>query len=126
MWSFFKKLFSVLIVLYVVALILNLKVGGRPTRDWTMEAWNSPQVQKVYHTVRDRIMALIRKDINVEDVFKSNPSAGSVTTQSATPTGPGPDQAQQKKPEEIKTINLENLDEKDRQELNKILEKSSK
>jgi hypothetical protein len=116
MWSFFKKLFSVLVVLYVVALILNLKVGGKPTRDWTMQAWNSPQVQKVYQSVRDRIMALVRKDISVEDVFKSELPAGN------PPAAPD----LQKKPGGLKPINPENLDEKDREALKKILEKSAK
>lgn len=131
MWSIFKKLLSVLIVLYVVALILNLNVGGKPTREWTMQAWNSPQVQKVYRSVRDRIMALVRKDISVEDVFKSEPPTKSNAPQNTpvappvTPSTPAPLQDAAKKAEEIKTINLENLDEKDREALKKILDKSA-
>lgn len=122
MWSFLKKLISVLIVLYLVAFILNLKVGGKPTRDWTSEFWNSPQVQKVYRTVRDRVMAIIRKDISVEDAFKSEPPAGSKAPQppssQAAPAAP--------KTEELRTIDVERLDEKDREALERILEKSSK
>jgi hypothetical protein len=124
MWSFFKKLLSVLIVLYVVALILNLKVGGKPTRDWTMQAWNSPQVQKVYRTIKDRIMALVRKDISVEDVFKGDLPKGSTQTTNTPPAVPSSVQDLGKRPEEIKTINLENLDEKDREALKQILNKS--
>jgi hypothetical protein len=123
MWSFFKKLLSVFVVLYIVALILNLKVGGKPTRDWTMQAWHSPQVQKVYQSVRDRIMALVRKDISVEDVFKSDLPAGGTAPQ-GTPTGSAQDL--QKKTDDVKTIHLENLDEKDREALKQILDKSAK
>jgi hypothetical protein len=125
MWSFFKKLISVLIVLYIVALILNLKVGGKPTRDWTMEVWNSPEVQKMYHGVRDRIMALIRKDISVEDVFKSDLPQGATNPTQAPPAPPASAQDLGKKPEEIKNIHLENLDEKDREALKRILDKSA-
>lgn len=117
MWSFTKKLISVLIVLYLVALILNLKVGGKPTRDWTSQAWNSPGVQKVYRGIRDRIIALVRKDISVEEVFKSEIPGSSENQNKAD---------QKKTAEEIRTINIEELDEKDRKALERILDKSSK
>ena len=118
MYSFFKKLISALLVLYLVALVLNLKVGGRPTRDWTQDAWNSRGVQKVYTTVKDRVLALIRKDISVEEVFQPKP--GNVSTSASKPI------AEKKPPENIKTINMEKLSDKDRQALDDILNKASK
>lgn len=117
MYSFFKKLISVLVVLWVVALILNLKIWDRPARDWTMSFWQSAGVQKVYTGVRDRIVALIRKDISVEDVFKSEvPGSKSSAKDSA--------QANQNTTEEVEIINTEKLSEKDRQDLERILQKS--
>ncbi len=125
-YSFAKKVLSTLVVLYLVALILNLKVGGVPTRDWTSRAWNSPTVQKVYQGVRDRILALIRKDISVEEVFKPQTPAGKNTPlvpAAGTSVTPGVDTT--KKNEEVRTINMEKLDEKDRQALEKILDKAA-
>lgn len=123
MYSFLKKLVSALVVLFLAAWILNLKVGGKPTREWSYQAWNSHGVQKVYRGIRDRVMALIRKDISVEDVFKSDLSSGSSSTEKK---GETPSVQGAKKQEEIKTINLEQLDEKDRQALERILDKSAK
>lgn len=108
---------SALLVLYLVALVLNLKVGGTPTREWTRRAWNSEGVQKVYTTVRDRIMALIRKDISVEEVFQS---------QEKTQPKSDPTPATSKTKEEIRTIDFEKLSEKDREALEQILDKASK
>jgi len=119
-YSFLKKVLSTLLVLYLVALILNLKVGGVPTRDWTQRAWNSPGVQKVYQGVRDRIMALIRKDISVEEVFQSpHPGETKQVQQPGAAAAPAP------KGDEVRTINMEKLDEQDRQALEKILDKAS-
>lgn len=108
-----KKILSTLVVLYLVALILNLKVAGTPTRDWTERAWNSPGVQKVYHGVKDRILALVRKDISVEEVFDSPTKNQAPPSESKAP------------PDEVRTINMEKLDEADRQALEKILDKAA-
>ena len=116
MYSFLKKLLSALLVLYLVALVLNLKVGGTPTREWTNRAWHSEGVQKVYRTVRDRVMALIRKDISVEEVFQSEPQPA---------VKPSPGTTAQKPKEEVRTIDFEKLSEKDREALEKILDKAS-
>lgn len=115
MVSFLKKLISVVFVLWIVALILNLKIGGRGTREWTADLWNSQAVQKVYTTVRDRILALVRKDISVEEVFKPELPGEKRTD---TPAGAEP------KKEDVQFIHMEKLDEKDRQELEKILDKA--
>ncbi len=124
MYSLLKKLIGVLLVLYLVALVLNLKVGGRPTREWTLRAWQSEGVQKVYRTVRDRIMALIRKDISVEDAFKPDPYERDKKPSEKSPEeGAAPPQ---NLPVENRTILLEKLDEKDRKALEQILEKSGK
>ncbi len=117
MYRFFKRLLSVALVLIAVALILNLKIAGRPAREHASEIWQSGPVQKVYRAVRDRVLALIRKDISVEDVFKPEVPGGQAQT--AAPKAPVPE------PSEDRTINLEKLDEADRKALEKILEKSS-
>ncbi|HCU23494.1 MAG TPA: hypothetical protein DF383_00640 [Deltaproteobacteria bacterium] len=113
MFSFLKKVLSLGGVLLVVALVLNLKVGGRPARDLALEIWQSEGIQKVYRVIRDRALALIRKDISIEDVFKSNPSISS-SSKSA-----------EKKVEETRVIQLEKLNDNDRKALEKILQKSS-
>lgn len=119
MFSLLKKFISALLVLWVVAVILNLKVGGRPAREWTERVWKSEVVQKVYTEVRDRILALVRKDISVEDVFKSElPKKDFGHPAQENSPSPGVEK------QEIKTINLEQLDEKDRQALDRILDKA--
>lgn len=124
-YSFLKKVLSTLLVLYLVALILNLKVGGVPTRDWTQRAWNSPGVQKVYRGVRDRIMALIRKDISVEEVFQSPHPGKTNQVQQPGAKAAAPTEAAAPKGDEVRTINMEKLDEQDRQALEKILDKAA-
>jgi len=124
MWSLLKKLISALVVLYLVALILNLKIGGRPTREWTQRAWQSPVVQKVYTTVKDRILALIRKDISVEEVFKSDLPQKNKASPSDPASAPASATAPAAK-EEIKVIDIEQLDEKDRESLELILKKAA-
>ena len=134
MISLIKKGLSLAGVLVVVALVLNLNVGGRPSRDIALELWQSDGVQKVYNVVKDRVLALIRKDISVEDVFKpelpekSNASAkapASSSPKSEAPTSAKALALSAKEPEKERVIHLEKLDEKDRQALEKILEKSS-
>lgn len=123
MYSLLKKLFSALLVMFLAAWILNLRVAGKPTRDWTHQFWNSHEVQKIYRGIRDRVMALIRKDISVEEVFKSELPATSSSTEKKADAGTA---TENKKSEEVKTINLEQLDEKDRQALERILDKAAK
>lgn len=134
MISLLKKGLSLAGVLAVVALVLNLNVGGRPSRDIALELWQSDGVQKVYGVVRDRVLALIRKDISVEDVFKpdlpekpnSSAKAPAVSAPKAEASSNAKTQvAPAKEPEKERVIHLEKLDEKDRQALEKILEKSS-
>ncbi len=114
MFSWIKKLVSLAFVLLAICLILNLNIGGRPSRERALEIWRSPGVQKVYTVVRDRILAVIHKDISVEDVFKGStePAKSNSSTSGLK--------------EESKVIHLEKLDEQDRKALEKILEKASK
>jgi len=135
MVSLFKKTLSLLGVLAVVALVLNLNIGGRPARDRALEIWNSEAVQKVYQVVSSRVMAVIRKDISVEDAFKpdlnlkdtkeTNPSVKSSSSSQAAPKGAENPVAAAKSTEQNKVIHLEKLDEQDKKALEKILEKSS-
>jgi len=133
MVSLIKKGLSLAGVLAVVALVLNLNIGGRPSRDLALELWQSEGVQKVYGVVRDRVLALIRKDISVEDVFKPElpakapaPSASTPAAPKTSATAPSAKAAPAPKaPEGERVIHLEKLDEQDRKALEKILEKSS-
>jgi hypothetical protein len=123
MWKWFKRLFSIALVLATVALVLNLKIAGRPARDLAWNFWQSEGVQKVYRVVKDRVMALIRKDISVEEVFKPElpkPQSSAPGSVAAQP------QAAPPPPEQTKVIELEKLDEADRKALEEILKKSSK
>ena len=113
MFSLIKKIVSLAFVLVVVCLVLNLNIGGRPSRDIALEIWRSPGVQKVYTTVYGRVMALIRKDISVEEVFKPEIPAKSS------------DSLEDSK-NKTKVIHLEQLDEKDRKALDEILKKAAK
>jgi len=131
MISILKKGLSLAGVLLVVALVLNLNIGGRPARDRALEIWESEGVQKVYGVVRDRVLAVIRKDISVEDAFKpgldlKNP-APAAKTSAANPATNSENKpaASAKTPEENRVIHLEKLDDQDRKALEKILEKSS-
>ncbi|HKY63591.1 MAG TPA: hypothetical protein VJR29_09240 [bacterium] len=118
MVSLLKKALSLAGVLVVIALVLNLNIGGRPARERAYELWQSEPVQKVYREVSARITAVIRKDISVEDVFKPElPSKQAPQKAEASPGGA--------KPEDTRTIQLEKLDEADKKALEKILEKSS-
>lgn len=117
MFSWVKKLFSLASVLVAAALILNLNVGGRPARDRALELWNSPPVQKAYTAVYDRVMALIRKDISVEEVFKPLPQSGEAPAAKKLSENPASEQN--------KVIHLEKLDEADRKALDQILKKAS-
>lgn len=133
MVSLLKKGLSLAGVLAVVALVLNLNIGGRPSRDLALELWQSEGVQKVYGVVRDRVLALIRKDISVEDVFKpdlpeksSAPASNNASAPKAVAPAPSAKAVPASKgPEGERVINLEKLDEQDRKALEKILEKSS-
>ncbi len=116
MFRLLKRLFSILLVLLGIALILNLNIGGRPSRDHAVELWRSEGVQKVYRVVRDRFLALIRKDISVEEVFKPELPKKTNEISKADPASTQSD--------ETKAIQLENLDEKDRKALEEILKKS--
>ncbi|HEX5035046.1 MAG TPA: hypothetical protein VFW62_11230 [bacterium] len=113
MVSLLKKALSLAGVLVVIALVLNLNIGGRPARERAYELWQSEPVQKVYREVSARITALIRKDISVEDVFK--PELPSNSEAKVPPKGQ----------EDTRTIQLEKLDDADKKALEKILEKSS-
>ena len=131
MISILKKGLSLAGVLLVVALVLNLNIGGRPARDRALEIWESEGVQKVYGVVRDRVLAVIRKDISVEDAFKPDldlknptPAAKTPAANPATNSENKPS-ASAKTPEENRVIHLEKLDDQDRKALEKILEKSS-
>lgn len=118
MVSLLKKALSLAGVLVVIALVLNLNIGGRPARERAYELWQSETVQKVYREVSARITAVIRKDISVEDVFKPE-----------LPTKQDPPAPETKVPakseEATRTIQMEKLDEADKKALEKILEKSS-
>ena len=125
MFRFLKRLISVAIVLAAIALVLNLKIAGRPARDHATEIWQSESVQKVYHVVRDRFLALIRKDISVEEVFQGGlPKKNSEPV--AAPSNAGSTQLSGAPKEETKVIELEKLDEADRKALQDILQKSAK
>jgi len=126
MVSLIKKGLSLAGVLAVVALVLNLNIGGRPSRDLALELWQSEGVQKVYGAVRDRVLALIRKDISVEDVFKPELPAKAPAAPKTSAAAPSAKAAPAPKgPEGERVIHLEKLDEQDRKALEKILEKSS-
>jgi hypothetical protein len=118
--SWVRKILSLAVVLLIVSLVLNLNIGGRPSREIALDIWKSPGVQKVYSTVKNRLLALIRKDISVEDVFKPELPAleKPASSSSATPTTTSEDST--------KVIHLEKLDEKDRKALEQILKKASK
>jgi hypothetical protein len=45
MFSILKKGLSLAGVILVVALVLNLNIGGRPARDRALEIWQSEGVQ---------------------------------------------------------------------------------
>ncbi|MCE9624102.1 MAG: hypothetical protein K8R69_01415 [Deltaproteobacteria bacterium] len=132
MFSILKKGLSLAGVLLVVALVLNLNIGGRPARDRALEIWQSEGVQKVYGVVRDRVLAVIRKDISVEDAFKpdldlKNTSATAKSPAGNTTPGHAEDKpsATAKSSDDNRVIHLEKLDDQDRKALEKILEKSS-
>ena len=123
MISLLKKALSLAGVLLVIALVLNLNIGGRPSRERAYELWQSEPVQKVYREVSARITALIRKDISVEDVFK--PELPSKAPQSAATPSTAAPEAKAKGEDATRTIQMEKLDEADKKALEKILEKSS-
>ncbi len=112
-------------MLALVALILNLKIGGRPSRDLAHEIWMSQGVQSAYRVVRDRVLALLHRDISVEDVFKTElPSnqQGQINqkNQSAS-VAPEKSEGQGSK----RLVDLDKLSEEDKQQLERILDKSS-
>jgi hypothetical protein len=120
MFSLIKKLFSFLFVLAVVALVLNLNIGGKPARQHAENIWHNPSVQKVYQSIKQRVMAVIRKDISVEDAFKPDlPAKKTGEKPSETPI-PSSNVS-----EKTKVIHLEKLDAKDREELDQILQKAA-
>jgi len=116
MFSWLKKLLSLALVLAAAALILNLNVGGRPSRDRALELWRSGPVQKAYRAVHDRILALIRKDISVEEVFKPLPQGGDTELKNPAPASATV---------QNKVIQMEKLDDSDRKALEQILKKAS-
>ena len=124
MWKNLKRIASVLMVLATVALVLNLNIAGRPARDHAMDLWQREEVQKVYGAIRDRAWALIKKDISVEDVFKELPPkegekrAEKPAASAAPSVTPPANQGQ--------VIDMENLSEQDRKDLERILQNSSK
>ncbi len=124
--SLLKKALSLAGVLLVIALVLNLNIGGRPSRERAYELWQSEPVQKVYREVSARITALIRKDISVEDVFKPDLPTKQAPQSAASPGATLPETKAPAKGEDgTRTIQLEKLDEADKKALEKILEKSS-
>lgn len=127
MFSLLKKALSLAGVLLVIALVLNLNIGGRPARERALEIWDSEPVQKVYREISTRITALIRKDISVEDVFKPELPTKQAPQAAATPNGvSAPDSKATAKPSDgTRTIQMEKLDDADKKALEKILEKSS-
>lgn len=130
MFRFIRRLVSVAAVLVTIALILNLKIAGKPAREHAADIWANESVQKGYHAVRDRFLALIRKDISVEEVFKPDLPAGKTPEAPPAPAPKAKDpQNAQAKPvsteAESAVINMEKLDDADRQALQKILDKSS-
>lgn len=130
MFRLIRRLVSVAVVLLTIALILNLKIAGKPAREHAAALWGNQSVQKAYHVVRDRFLALIRKDISVEEVFKPDlPAAKTPEAEPApAPKAKDPLSAQAKPAAtqaESAVINMEKLDDADRQALQKILEKSS-
>ena len=123
MFRLFKRLFSLVVVLVAIALILNLNISGRPAREHALEIWHNDTVQKVYQTVRDRFLAVIRKDISVEDAFKPDLSPASHAEKSEVlPGKTGTVQAAA--PADSRVLKLENLSDDDRKALEKILQKS--
>ncbi len=125
MWKTLKRIASVLLVLATVALVLNLNIAGRPARDHAMDLWQREEVQKVYGTIRDRAWALIKKDISVEDVFKELPlkegqkKAEKPSDAPVTPAVTPPANNSQ-------VIDMENLSDQDRKDLERILQNSAK
>ena len=133
MFSFLKKVLSVVGVILVVALVLNLNIGGRPARERALEVWQSEAVQKVYRVVHDRVMAVIRKDISVEDAFKpgldlktSSPTPPNTKPEANSNTSKASVSGKASDTKDTHFIQMEKLNDEDRKALEKILEKSSK
>lgn len=97
----------------IIALVLNLKIGGRDARDIGLQAWNNPSVQKIYREIKTRVLAVVRKDISVEEAFKT------VAPKTEQPKAESVDKSR------TQVIDLDRLDEKDKAELKKILDKAA-
>ncbi len=125
MFRLIRRFFSGIVVLALVALILNLKVGGRPSRELAHEIWMSEAVQSVYRVVRDRFLALLHRDISVEDVFKVElPSNQQGKTDQKNPSLPAVSEKSEGQGKK-RVVDLDKLSEEDKQQLERILDKSS-
>ncbi|MBI2337164.1 MAG: hypothetical protein HYU97_10450 [Deltaproteobacteria bacterium] len=110
MWKLAKKLLSTVIVLVIVALVLNLNFSGKPAREYAKQFWQNHTVQWVYQSVKGRVMAVINKDISVEEAFKPNVRL---------PSSSDPKQVVQEKP------SLDHIRPEDKKELERIINKYS-
>lgn len=99
----------------MAVLILNLKIAGRPARDHVHALWERPAVQKAYRVIRTRLVALLKKDISVEEIFSSPLRQGAATAE-PVPKSHLADSAPR----------LNRLTEQERQELEKLLKKASR
>lgn len=116
MRSFIKKLLSLGLVALIVMLVLNLRVGGKAARDHAAELWNHRLVQIAYQAVKTRVMAVINKDISVEQVFDPQITVNETKKD---------DQNKQAKSKKV-SVSLDDIDAKDRKDLEKILKKYNK
>lgn len=113
MFTLIKRIFFTLVLLWAVSWALDLKFGGRPTQEWTADLWYSEPVQSVYQGAKTRVMAVLNKDISVEEVFQKDLPDKS-NSPNAKPLLKGVE------------INMEELSQKDREKLKSILDKKSK
>lgn len=72
MYKLIRKCLSLIFVIIIVSLVLNLNFQGRPSRDIAWEYWNHPTVQWAYQNIKSRVLAVINKDISIEEAFIPN------------------------------------------------------
>lgn len=59
----FKKVFGLAVVIAVIFFALHLQIGGRPAKDYLIDAYRSSIVQEAVRKSKDAVFSYLQKDV---------------------------------------------------------------
>jgi hypothetical protein len=67
MFWLLKKIFGIGIAIALVFFALHLQVGGRPAKEYVVDAYRSPLVQEAIRQGKEAVLSYLRKDVAAPD-----------------------------------------------------------